>query len=62
MVIDMQKGSFTSKSPRFDTKGVVMRINELAGYSEKVIYQLSLYSMMELVVVNSKKTQLNGKY
>ena len=31
LVIDMQKGSFTSKTPRFDTNGVVERINELAS-------------------------------
>lgn len=31
LVIDMQKGSFTSKTPRFDTDGVVKRINELAS-------------------------------
>ncbi|WP_299442687.1 isochorismatase family protein [uncultured Aquimarina sp.] len=30
LVIDMQKGSFTAKTPRFDTDGVVKRINELA--------------------------------
>lgn len=30
LVIDMQKGSFTPKTPRFDSKGVVQRINELA--------------------------------
>jgi nicotinamidase-related amidase len=30
LVIDMQKGSFTSKTPRFDTVGVVQRINKLA--------------------------------
>lgn len=30
LIIDMQKGSFTSKTPRFDTKGVVSRINMLA--------------------------------
>jgi len=30
LVIDMQKGSFTPKTPRFDTVGVVTRINELA--------------------------------
>jgi len=30
LVIDMQKGSFTPKTPRFDTKGVVQRINTLA--------------------------------
>lgn len=31
LVIDMQKGSFTPKAPRFDTDGVVRRINELAS-------------------------------
>lgn len=31
LVIDMQKGSFTPKTPRFDTDGVVKRINELAS-------------------------------
>ncbi|MEO9849514.1 MAG: cysteine hydrolase family protein [Reichenbachiella sp.] len=31
LVIDMQKGSFTSKTPRFDTEGVVDRINQLAA-------------------------------
>ena len=30
LVIDMQKGSFTPKTPRFDTKGVLTRINGLA--------------------------------
>lgn len=30
LVIDMQKGSFTPKTPRYDTKGVVKRINNLA--------------------------------
>lgn len=30
VIIDMQKGSFTSKTPRFDVKGVVNRINFLA--------------------------------
>lgn len=30
LIIDMQKGSFTSKTPRFDTSGVVKRINGLA--------------------------------
>jgi nicotinamidase-related amidase len=30
LIIDMQKGSFTPETPRFDTEGVVMRINELA--------------------------------
>ncbi|TRX72129.1 isochorismatase family protein [Carboxylicivirga sp. M1479] len=31
LVIDMQKGSFTPATPRFDTVGVVRRINELAS-------------------------------
>ena len=30
LVIDMQKGSFTPKTPRFDTDGVTARINKLA--------------------------------
>lgn len=30
LVIDMQKGSFTPNTPRFDTEGVISRINELA--------------------------------
>ncbi|WP_024771027.1 isochorismatase family protein [Aquimarina macrocephali] len=30
LIIDMQKGSFTPKTPRFDAKGVVNRINTLA--------------------------------
>ena len=30
LIIDMQKGSFTPKTPRFDTNGVVHRINALA--------------------------------
>jgi len=42
LVIDMQKGSFTTETPRFDTKGVVERINYLAKlfreYSYPVIY------------------------
>lgn len=38
IVIDMQKGSFTSKTPRFDTSGVVQRINELAELFRKMEY------------------------
>ncbi len=30
LVIDMQKGAFTTKTPRFDTNGVIKRINELS--------------------------------
>jgi len=30
LVIDMQKGSFTPKTPRYDTDGIVRRINALA--------------------------------
>ena len=30
LIIDMQKGSFTPETPRFDTTGVVERINALA--------------------------------
>ncbi len=38
LVIDMQKGSFTSKTPRFDTIGVVKRINELAKLFRELNY------------------------
>lgn len=42
LVIDMQKGSFTPETPRFDTEGTVLRINELARLfrkrSQLVIY------------------------
>jgi nicotinamidase-related amidase len=31
LIIDMQKGSFTEKTPRFDPEGVIERINRLAG-------------------------------
>jgi nicotinamidase-related amidase len=31
LIIDMQKGSFTAETPRFDTDGVVNRINALAA-------------------------------
>jgi nicotinamidase-related amidase len=35
LIIDMQKGSFTPDTPRFDTDGVVKRINELAQLFRK---------------------------
>lgn len=35
LVIDMQKGSFKPETPRFDTNGVVKRINELAALFRK---------------------------
>ncbi|MFT5820393.1 MAG: nicotinamidase-related amidase [Crocinitomix sp.] len=35
LVIDMQKGSFTPETPRFDTYGVVKRINELTELFRK---------------------------
>ncbi|MDD7887792.1 isochorismatase family protein [Flavivirga sp. 57AJ16] len=31
LMIDMQKGSFTPETPRYDTDGVVNRINCLAN-------------------------------
>ena len=31
LIIDMQKGSFTEQTPRFDTPGVVERINKIAN-------------------------------
>lgn len=36
LVIDMQKGSFTPETPRFDTIGVVKRINKLAALFRKL--------------------------
>lgn len=42
LVIDMQRGSFTPATPRFDTEGVVNRINRLSAafraQGNKVIY------------------------
>lgn len=35
LIIDMQKGSFTNKTPRFDTNGIVKRINELTSLFRK---------------------------
>ncbi|TNJ41212.1 isochorismatase family protein [Tamlana fucoidanivorans] len=35
LIIDMQKGSFTPKTPRFDTLGVLSRINTLASQFRK---------------------------
>jgi len=36
LIIDMQKGSFTEETPRFDTNGVVSRINELTSLFRKL--------------------------
>lgn len=36
LVIDMQKGSFTESTPRYDTDGVVNRINELSSRFRKI--------------------------
>lgn len=35
LIIDMQKGSFTPETPRYDTVGVVKRINQLAVVSRE---------------------------
>lgn len=35
LIIDMQKGSFTPKTPRFDTEGVVSRINKVSSECRK---------------------------
>ena len=35
LVIDMQKGSFTQETPRYDTEGVVKRINSLSSIFRK---------------------------
>lgn len=31
LIIDMQKGSFTSDTPRYDTQGILKRINKIAA-------------------------------
>ena len=36
LIIDMQKGSFTPETPRYDTKGTVERINTLAERLRKM--------------------------
>ncbi|WP_299899847.1 isochorismatase family protein [uncultured Aquimarina sp.] len=36
LIIDMQKGSFTEETPRFDTDGVIKRINQLADVFRKI--------------------------
>ena len=38
LIIDMQKGSFTAKTPRYDTDGVVKRINELTVLFRQLKY------------------------
>ncbi|MBC9797904.1 isochorismatase family protein [Sinomicrobium weinanense] len=38
LIIDMQKGSFTSQTPRFDTEGVVMRINKLGSMFRELAF------------------------
>lgn len=40
LIIDMQKGSFTSKTPRFDTNGVVNRINKLTNVFRKKMHSV----------------------
>lgn len=35
VIIDMQKGSFTDSTPRFDTQGICQRINNIAQYFRK---------------------------
>ena len=40
LIIDMQKGLFTAKTPRFDTEGVVARINKLAKLFREMNYQV----------------------
>lgn len=32
LIIDMQKGSFTPKTPRYDTNGIIERINKIASF------------------------------
>ncbi|MEN5234249.1 cysteine hydrolase family protein [Sphingobacterium faecium] len=36
LIIDMQKGSFTNKTPRYNTKSVVARINDLSTLFRKM--------------------------
>jgi nicotinamidase-related amidase len=35
LIIDMQKGSFTPATPRYDTEGVINRINQLSDFFHK---------------------------
>ncbi|MDT0608147.1 cysteine hydrolase family protein [Croceitalea rosinachiae] len=55
MVVDMQKGSFSAKSPRFDTNGVVNRINKLAELFRELNHPVFISKMMELELENLKK-------
>ncbi len=40
LVIDMQKGSFTPLTPRYDTEGVVLRINALTELFRELNHQV----------------------
>jgi nicotinamidase-related amidase len=62
LVIDMQKGSFTPKTPRFDTNGVVNRINELTSIFRVLNFSVFTFNMMEQVLESLKKTLPNGKF
>ncbi len=51
LIIDMQKGSFTPKTPRFDTNGIVNRINSLAEIFRK--------SNLPVIFIQHDGTEMN---
>ncbi len=51
LIIDMQKGSFTEQTPRYDTEGVVNRINELATLFRNV--------NLPIIFIQHDGTQMN---
>ena len=62
LIIDMQKGSFTAKTPRFDTEGVVSRINILSeqfrNSNSPVIFIQHDGSSMNEFIPNSTEWEL----
>ena len=61
LIIDMQKGSFTDKTPRFDTNGVIKRINELMSIFRKQKLPVISFNTMERELGNLKRITPNGK-
>jgi nicotinamidase-related amidase len=58
LIIDMQKGSFTPATPRFDTEGVVKRIKRFREHRYPVIYIQHNGSKQNCFVPNTEEWEI----
>jgi nicotinamidase-related amidase len=61
LIIDMQNGSFKPYTARYDTLGVIERINNLSSYFRNSLQKVILFNMMAVKKTPSCLIQKTGR-